>query len=234
MSNVSGILTASDISEVTTDKLHTLGTEAVTVDGRKFRYAKAGAAALAAGKLAVAADPVATVVNVAATAVAAVGDRQVRLTAGAAVAANAYADGILQVNDADGEGHTYRIEGNTAGTAVIVRLADPLHTALALTSEVSLYKNEFDSIVISATDQADLAVGVANVVIPAGSYGWVQTYGMAAVLADEAVTRGQTLTIGTGVAGAVEAADLIGEQTVGVAAQALIDTEYSPVFLTIG
>jgi len=234
MSNVSQVLTASDIAEVTTDKLHTLGTEAVTVDGRKFRYAKAGAADLAAGKLAVAADAVATVVNVAATAVAKVGGREVKLTAGAAVAANAYADGILQVNDANGEGHTYRIVGNTAGTAIIVRLADALHTALALTSEVSLYKNEFDSIVISAVDQADLAVGVANVVIPASNYGWVQTHGMAAVLADEAVTRGQTLTIGTGVAGAVEAADLIGEQTVGVAAQALVDTEYSPVFLTIG
>lgn len=240
MSNISQVLSASDITEVTSDKLHALGTVGQTVDGRKFRYAKAGATLLAAGKLAVAADADANVVNVAVTAAAAIGSKEVKLTAGGAIAADAYADGFLQVNDATGEGHTYRVVGNTAGTAgnsyaVIVKLAQPIQVALvASTSEVSLYKNELDGLVISATDQADLPVGVPVVAIAASSYGWVQTYGMAAVLADEAVTRGQTVTIGTGVAGAVEAADLIGEPAIGIAAQALVDTEYSPVFLTLG
>ena len=239
MSNVSQVLSATDITEVTTEKQATLGSRGVTADGRRFVYARAGAANLAAGKLAVAADADANVVNVAATAAAAVGSKKVQLTAGGAVAADAYADGLLQVNDATGEGHTYRVVGNTAGTAgnsyaVVVHLADPIQVALvATTSEVSLYKADSDSVVISATDQADLVVGVPAVAIPANAYGWLQTYGEAAVLADEAVTRGATVTIGTGVAGAVEAADLIGEQTVGVASQALVDTEYSPVFLKI-
>lgn len=239
MSNVSQVLSSNDLREVTTDKQHVLGSAGHTADGRKFRYAKAGGSTLAAGKLAVAADPNANVVNKAVTANAAIGSKEVKLTAGGAISADAYADGLLHVNDATGEGHTYRIVGNTAGTsgnsyAVVVRLADPIEVALvASTSEVSLYKNDYDSIVISAVDQADLPVGVAKVDIPSGSHGWVQTYGEAAVLADEAVTRGLELTIGTGVAGAVEAVDAVGEPLVGTASQALVDTEYSPVFLKI-
>ena len=234
MSNVSQVLSTTGLTEVTSEKQATLGTRGVTADGRRFVYAKAGAADLAPGKLAVAADPNSNVVNKAVTAVAPVGSKTVQFTAGAAITADAYADGILQVNDADGEGTSYRITGNTGGTAVTVTLADPIEVALKkTTSEVSLYKADSDSVVISATDQADLAVGVPLVTIPAGNYGWLQTYGPSAVLADEAVTRGLEVTIGTGTAGAVEAVDLVGEQVVGVASQALVDTEYSPVFLKI-
>lgn len=234
MSNVSQVLSTTDITEVTTDKQATLGTRGVTKDGRKFVYGKAGAANLAPGKLVVAADADSNVVNKAVTKDAPVGSKSVALTAGGAVAQDAFADGILQVNDATGEGTSYRIAGNTAGTNIVVTLAEPIQVELkATTSEVSLYKADSDSVVISATDQADLAVGVPLVTIPANNYGWFQTYGPAAVLADEAVTRGLELTIGTGVAGAVEAVDLAGEQVIGVASQALVDTEYSPVFLKI-
>lgn len=234
MSNVSQVLSANDIQDVTSTKQQDFGTVARTADGRKFRYGKAGGVALAAGKLVVAADADANVVNKVVTAAAKIGSKQVALTAGGSVTANAYAGGVLQVNDATGEGYTYRVVGNTGGTNIVVTLGDPIQKALvASTSEVSLYKHECDGVVISAVDQADLPVGVPVSDIPANSFGWFQVYGMAAVLADEAVTRGQSLTIGTGTAGAVEAADLIGEPQVGVAAQALIDTEYSPVFLTI-
>lgn len=239
MSNVSQVLSTTNLTEVTSDKQATLGTRGATKDGRRFVYAKAGATTLAPGKLVVAADADANVVNKAVTADSSIGSKTVKITAGGAVAENAYADGILQVNDATGEGTSYRITGNTAGTsgnsyAVVVTLDDAIEVALAKTvSEVSLYKADSDGVVISATDQADLAVGVPLVSIPANNYGWLQTYGPSAVLADEAVNRGLELTIGTGVAGAVEAVDALGEQVVGVASQALIDTEYSPVFLKI-
>lgn len=234
MSNVAQVLSANDLQDVTSTQQQDFGTVACTKDGRKFRYGKAGGTALAAGKLVVAADADANVVNKVVTAAAKIGSKQVALTAGGSVTANAYAGGVLQVNDATGEGYTYSVVGNTGGTNIVVTLGDPIQKALvASTSEVSLYKHECDGVVISATDQADLPVGVPVSDIPANSFGWFQVYGMAAVLADEAVTRGQSLTIGTGTAGAVEAADLIGEPQVGVAAQALIDTEYSPVFLTI-
>lgn len=239
MSNVSQVLSNNDITDVTSDQQHVLGFSGHTADGRKFRYGKAGGTALAAGKLVVAADADANVVNKAVTAAAAIGSKEVKLTAGGAVSADAYAGGLLHVNDATGEGYVYSVEGNTAGTsgnsyAITVRLKDPIKKALvASTSEVSLYKNDYDSVVISATDQADLPVGVPAVDVAANSFAWFQTYGEAAVLADEAVTRGQTVTIGTGTAGAVEASDLIGEPTVGIASQALVDTEYSPVFLKI-
>jgi hypothetical protein len=74
---------------------------------------------------------------------------------------------------------------------------------------------------------------VPNVAVTAAFYAWLQTGGECAVLADEAVAKGLSLTIGTGVVGAVEAADGAGEQVIGVASEALVDTEYRSAFLTI-
>ena len=44
-------LTANDIHDVTTEKNGILGQTAITADGRKYRYAKNGATALAAGAI---------------------------------------------------------------------------------------------------------------------------------------------------------------------------------------
>lgn len=230
-------LVDSDLREVTSTKTQTLGSVGRTADGRVYRYAKAGASDLAPGKLAVNSDLNADVTNKTIAASAAIGAKSVVIDAGGAIVADAYADGFLTINDATGEGITYAVSGNTGVSGageVTVSLKEPLKVAVTVdVSEATLKASPFSGLVISATDQADLPVGVPNVTITAGYFGWVQTQGECAVLADEAVTKGLALTTGTGVAGAVEAYDGVGEHIIGIASEALVDTEYRSAFLTI-
>lgn len=214
-----------------------LGDKVHTADGRVYRYSKNAGTALDAGKLTVASTLVANHTNIAVESAADVGATQITVTLGATAAtANQYSEGYVVVNDAAGEGIAYKIADHGAAASagdLVINLEDPIRVALTTSSEVALTKNIYDSVVISAADQADLAVGVPNVAVAADEYFWAQTGGTCAVLADEAVTAGQSVTIGSSTAGSVEAADLVGEQVVGVSISALVDAEYRPVRLTM-
>jgi hypothetical protein len=228
------------VNEVSATKMETLGTLAVTADGRKFRYARGGAADIVAANLLVAANPTAAHVNMAIAAAAAIGDKTVSVTLGAAAATiNQYQDGYLIVNDGVGEGYSYRIAGHAAhaGSGTLkVRLVDPIEVALTTAgSEVSLVANPYADIVISATDQADLPVGIAHcaVDVSVAPYFWVQTGGFATCWADEAFDAGDQLTIGTGVAGQVEMLDAVGEPPIGISLDVAVDTEYRSIMLKL-
>lgn len=232
-------ITDQDVRETTSSRVSgiRLGDIAVTGDGRVYRYAQAGATDLDPGKLTVNVDVDTDVVNKTVAATVAAGATSVVLDAAGATDADKFRDGYLTVNDATGEGISYLVTGNsaTSGAAELTAyLQDPLKVGLTVdVSEVTLTQNPWDDIVISATDQADLPVGVPNVTIDDLDYGWVQTGGICSVLFDEAVAKGLALTIGTGVAGAVEALDAAGEPQIGVAAMAGVDTEYQSAYLTI-
>lgn len=214
-----------------------LGQVGGTSDGRVYRYAKAGASNLATAILTVNADVNTDVANKTVAATVAAGATQVLVNVSGAVVANVYAGGYLTVNDATGEGYTYLVTGNTAASGagtITVYIQEPLQLGLTVSvSEYTLTVNPFQSVVISATDQADQPTGVTNIPVTAAYYFWLQTGGTTAVLWDEAVTRGLALTIGTGVAGAVEALDAAGEPQVGIATMAGVDTEYQPAYLTL-
>lgn len=214
-----------------------LGQVGTTSDGRTFRYALAGASNLAPGKLTVNADVTSDWVNKTVAASAAIGATSVVVDVTATVTANAFAGGYLTVNDATGEGISYLVSGNggrTGAGEITVYLQEPLTVALTVdVSEYTLTVNPYSAAVISATDQADLPLGVPNVTITAAYYGWLQTGGTCAVLWDEAVAKGLALTIGTGTAGAVEALDAAGEPQIGTAQMAGVDTEYQPAWLSI-
>lgn len=214
-----------------------LGQLAQTSDGRIYRYAKAGASNLAAGKLTVNADLDTDVVNKTIAATYSSGVQTVSINAAGAVSADYAAGGYLTVNDDTGEGISYLVNSNTVtsgAAASTIQLAEPTMTALTISvSEGTLTPHPYDGVVISATDQADMPTGVPNVSVTAAYYHWEQTGGICSVLYDEAVTRGQALTIGTGTAGAVEALDAAGEPQLGVAFMAGVDTEYQPAYLTI-
>ena len=230
-------LVAINTRETSSTKQHVLGTKYEDEYGRIYRYARAGATALDPGKLAVNADSDADGTNKTVARTYAAGATEIIVDAGGAVAADAFADGTLTVNDATGEGVTVEVSGNTVTTGaaeMTVTLKEPIPVALTIdVSEVTLQKSPWDAVVISATDQADMPVGVPNVTVTADYYCWLQTRGSCAVLWDEAVAKGLALTIGTGVAGAVEAADAAGEPVLGVAQMAGVDTEYQPAFLSI-
>jgi len=230
-------LTNQDARKINADRLHVLGTIAETADGRAYRYSQAGGVSLAPGKLDVAATVNADATNKTVAATVAAGQFQVVLDAGGTIVEDAYQDGFLTVNDATGEGISYAVAGNSGVTGageVTVRLKEPLVVGLTVdVSEVTLTQNPFGGVVISVADQLDMAVGIANNAITNAYYGWVQTRGLASALADESYAIGQALTIGSSVVGALEAHDAAGEQIVGCAIVAGVDTEYREVFLTI-
>lgn len=235
---MNSVVYAQDFRDISSTKELSLGTKGVTKDGRVYRYARAGAVALSAGKICINADLVAHHTNIAVYAAAAIGATKVQATLGATAAtADQYADGYLTVNDATGEGCNYLIRGHAAvdsAGVISVNLVDPIEVALvATTSEVTLKSNPWADVVISIADQADQCVGVPNVAVTAAYYGWLQTGGECAVLADEAVAKGLALTIGSSTVGAVEALDGAGEHQIGVASEALVDTEYRSAYLTI-
>lgn len=227
-------LSFRDISSVKGERI---GAYDETLDGRGFRYTLAGGTALAPGKIAVAATVDSNATNKTVDAAVAIGAKKVTFTPGGNISANTYQDGFLTVNDATGEGITYLVKGHAAGTSaasMTVNLLEPVEVALvASTSEVSLTQNPWSAAVIAVVDQADMVVGVPNVSITASYYGWSQTKGVCAVLADEAVTAGVAVTTGSSTAGSVEAVDAAGEPQIGVALVAAVDTEYREIYLTI-
>lgn len=209
--------------------------------GRVWKYAENGATQADPGKLMVQADIVANHINLSFSSAPAVGDRTVSVTLGAtSAAADLYKDGFLVVQDGDGEGIAYAIEGHaaigSAGTGEFnLGLGESIQVAGA-TSEtnVDLVKNTYKDVVISATDQADVPLGVFNVTVAADAFGMLQTWGPASVWQDEATGVGDMLTTGTGVAGQVETEDGAGEPTVGYQGPtAGVIGEYQLVYLRL-
>lgn len=227
-----------DVTETSPAKREAIGALRITADGRKFRYAKAGGTAMSAGSLGMAPAAVAAHQNLSATP-AAIGDRVLSLTVGAAaVAENAYEDGYLQVAEAAGKGRQCRILSNTAcaaGGTVVLTLAEALRTALTTDSKVSLVPSPWGGVAASATEE-NLPVGVAPCDVPAGHYFFAQTGGVACCLAAGTAPVGSMLVPGAA-AGSVTAmnATLDTDQPVaGVAfAAAFTDGRCQPCFLTL-
>lgn len=232
-------LSPSAFYETGAVELYEVGQRYSSPDGRVFRYAKAGGSTLARGKLTVAPTVVANHINLSWQTAPAVGDRTVKVTLGATAAtADQYKAGFLVVQDGTGEGRAYKIAGHPAGLSagtLTIYLQDAIDTAGVLSeANVDLIANPWRGAVISVTDQADQPTGVPVVAIAAGEFGFIQTGGPCSVLMDEAITNGQAVTTGTGVAGAVEALDAAGEVQVGImAGTAGVDTEYQLVELML-
>ena len=228
---------------------HPVGTRAYLPDGRVYYYSSSNTSAAAAvGKLYMSPTVVANHTECDVT----TGNAGTYVVSGITIGAtamtqNQYRNGYLAVTDGAGEGHVYRIASHAAfdasATTVSVTLYDPIVVALDTNSTVSFIANQYDRIVIGDTGQAGIPVGVPPVTIPVSTttttyFGWVQTWGLAAVLQDENIAAAaQAVTVGTGVAGAVEEDDtattVSQEFIVGYSASIAVDTEYGPVFLRI-
>jgi len=231
---------AQDIYKESSVQLEELGTLRILSDGRKFAYSRAGAVALAAGKVTQTAIPSANASDEVVAASAAVGDVSISVTFGGAVTADFYKDGLLWVNDDTGEGHLYRVRGHAAGTtAVIVYLKDPIRVAVTAGSgTVSLIQNPQDLVLVYPTTGTGAPAGIPPIPVTANYYFWNQVGGPATALTDGTVVIGQHVRVSDGVAGAVEPLDRDGtaedEAAVGIVLAVNANTEYSLINLAIG
>jgi hypothetical protein len=194
---------------------HLLGTVRDLGDGRKFVYAKAGATALAAGKLNQQEAVLSTSINLDVTATtgpAAIGEFVFGVTTGAAVIAeNAYAGGYVWHNKTGVLGQMYKIDSHLANAGSVelrVNLKEPLRVAVADADEFSLVKHPQKDLIISPTTLTAAPTGVAPVAVTAEYYFWNQVTGPCACLAHGTLVVGDNVTpsmANTPIAGAVEA-----------------------------
>lgn len=266
---------SSEIFKQSTTKLHMLGTRRVLPDGRVYRYAKNGAVNLSIGRVLGAAAHVTTldsdvvVMEARTTAQWDAGDHTIRIhTTGSAtstalnIVANQFAEGYIWVNDEAGEGQLLQVKehaaetatGSTGGLDITCYDEDILGLALTTASQVGLYKNLYDSVVIhTGTTGAGAAVGVAPRAVTASRYFWAQTWGPCPVLVGTAIavigdrvgvlntTGGSTMVEAAGTVypiGSTNVFDTPGKSlstpSVGYTLQvATATTEQSLVFLTI-
>ena len=216
----------------TSGQKHKIGTRMSFEDGRAFRYVEVGAADIAAGAVvqapaAVGHHDVDLAITTAASDVTSV---TVTLE-GTAATANQYKDGYLFINDGTtGEGHVYRIKSNAAGNSsstCVITLDEDDPTVTALTNGThlaGLVVNPYSNVIISPATVSNVAIGVAPRLLTTNYYGWIQTWGPAAVLANAAGVIGQHVRVGgASTAGGTEDMDFDGsnenEQLVGVQMQ---------------
>lgn len=241
-SSISGPITMVGADLLSNDSVQQmkLGVYAETPDGRGYRYAKMGAVASVPGKVYCAAawdvTNQAPAGGLPVAANAAIGDTEVTVTVGT-LAANLLTGGYLAVGITPGQGYLYSISSNTvASTTSVIKLNDPLVIALTTGSNVTLVKHPYDSVIVSpggaSTGQP---VGVANQIVTASYYGWLQTYGACNVLAGVATSislPGVPVTVSATTAGSVIVSTAI-LPTIGWAMQLMTATEYNLVYLTI-
>jgi len=237
-------------------QLYPLGTEMQYGD-RKFRYAFMDGA-VTAGKLIQQPAHVAnhincTVINAdAATLVGvggstayshAIGSRGICIdTNGTNLTADLYAEGYLQVNDAQGEGQLLKIRTHLAhvhGTdpSVVIQTYDPLATAVVKNaSQCSLLKNPYKDVIVAPAAETGAIVGATVIDMTDDYYGWLCVSGPASLLISEAVVvLGHRVVRSDADPGGVMAANSdplllpIGQCMAG----GVVDTEYAMVWLNI-
>jgi hypothetical protein len=229
------LISPGDLTLNTSTAQAGLGAKAVTGDGREFRYVLAGGTALVPGKLQQAPAEITNHQNLT-PAAAAIGATQVTVTLGATAAtANQYAGGLLIVTTTPGQGYAYQISSHPAADAsatLTVTLTDPIVVALTTSSVVDLVLNPYSGVIVNPASASSAPVGGAVHAVTAAQYGWIQSHGACALLADGTVTVGTSLVASNATAGAVEA--LTGVQAiVGLALTGIATTEYGAVHLML-
>ena len=212
---------------------HVLGEQMVTPDGRKFRYALAGASALVRGNLLQSQAEDTDSENLA-VAAAAIGATTVTTTSTLTVTANEFAGGYLLVAVTPGLGQCLRIKSHPAATTAVLTLTleDALAVALTTDSRIDLVANLYSGVIQNPTTATGAVVGVAIHAIAAEEYGWIQTGGIANVLNDAGSTVGTNVSASNATAGAVEAA-VTAQAAVGYAVTGISTTEAGAIYLTL-
>ncbi len=253
-----GLAINQGIYDITSAPALAVGTRGALLDGRVFYYTyNHTTTALVKGELLVTATVTPNhhdqTVNAAADFTA--GSTNVVFNpAGTAIVQEEYVNGYAFFSDGTGEGQCYRIKShavNAGSTQSVATLYDSVDTGAAGATTISLVRNQYMNPQQSNISVSEIPIGVplkeitvattaatgsARVVDP--YYGWVQTWGACPVLCDELINaEGQAVTIGTSVAGRIEADDtattVSQEFIVGYNLTPLVDDEYQLVDLRI-
>lgn len=225
----------------TTQQL-TLSQEMDFNDGRRFRYAKAGAVAVVVAKLYQAPIPVTNHVLQTAAAAAA-GARSVALTLGATAATeDQYRDGYLVVDLATntGFGHLYTIDRHNAVASsgvFTVPLRSAINVAISTAANsVSLIPNNCSGVILAvATTPTATLVGVAAAPFAIGAFGWIQVAGAAKCLGVTPIAATGDYCMHGTTTGAVIAQSTAVSATVpnvGQVIQGVVTASYSTINLT--
>ena len=231
----------------TSSQKHVLGTRMVLPDGRVYRYVETAGSNIAGGAVVQAAAGTAAHDQDLIVVAASAGATTVTINTSGTYTKDQYKDGYMHINSGTGAGEVYRIKSNTAvsgATGMVLTLDEEDGLATALTAgssncEVGLSTNPYKDVIISPTTVSNVAIGVAPTLLTADYYGWIQTWGPAAVLANAAGVIGQHVRVGgASTPGGTEDMDFDGtnenEQLIGV--QMLIApaaADYGLVFLQI-
>ena len=184
-----------------------LGTRMIVQGGRVFRYARAGASALAVATLAKPGEPTTGYSNLSIAARVEAGSLSLTATLQyRATTLNQFADGFVYVNDADGEGQLYEVVENSAtakeGTLTI-KVNTPLQVALTTSSQVTLFPHRLSALQRTNLATNEQAAGVVPVAVAANSYFWLQTYGPAVCLQEGGLKSDQAVAPSMKTKGAV-------------------------------
>lgn len=205
-----GIAIRQGIYEEKASKMTDLGRFIEFQDGRRFRYCKCNASAgIAHAKMAAASLVVGTANAVTQTNMTValsngyIGEKVINVLLEADTTKNLYADGVLTIEDATGQGYYYRIKGNKAGGTPYtdpceLTLYDPIVVALTATSVITLTMNKYKNVIINPDDgYASVAIGVPLVDVTEAYYFWAQTKGYAALCIETAPTIGERVGPGS-------------------------------------
>ena len=222
LNKVGGAGTKQGIYAESSTPKHAIGEKVELADGRCFRYVYT-AAAINPGLL-VSQDVSATAIveSDGTLTAAAANATEVTYTDSGTVGsatANQYAGGYLHITDDAGEGHQYRIKSNTAASsnAVTFTLYDGLVVAVTTDTDVGVTGSLYHNVVGATAGTDGVIAGVTTRGLTSNYYGWVQTAGVATLLADGSIAIYDNLTLSDGVAGAVQLKDAETEPLVGYA-----------------
>ena len=173
----------------------TLGTVGRTEDDRYFRWSKAGAVALAPGKLMQSEVPGANFSAMTIPTAQAIGAKDITVTNGAtAITANMFRDGYINFVTSTGAGALYRIASHPAADAAascVITLENGLAAAIAATTTADLIKHKCDAVIIHPSPPTAAVIGVPLVAVTAAYYFWAQVHGPCSVLTDGTLVIGK-------------------------------------------
>lgn len=192
-------ITFQSVKDSSTQADFNIGQRAQTPDGREWVYVKA-AEAISANQ-AVVPDAVVSVDTVSSSTDGL--GRIVYITkASAGWTVGQFAEAWVYVVDGTGVGQAGRIKTNTTDTLELYP-EFAFTTALSVTDSDITIREPFSVDKAAITDKVQGCVGIAQIAIASGSYGWVLTRGVGTVLAGEALVVGKSFVTGDDTEGSV-------------------------------